>query len=240
MKIKLYGLASMAAILAFTVHPAASAESPNRSLNSTSITPINLAYYYVSTRDRYNNKPKTFGDYYRSRHKYYDGSQRSREIQQQRRRSQVNHHQHRRVQAKPIVKPPETIAATGQPTFVFNPSRLNWGAYDANGQLIKYGKASGGKNYCADVGRSCLTPTGTFSVYRKGGADCKSSKYPLGKGGAPMGWCMFFKGGYAIHASNSVPGYNASHGCVRVVPSAARWLSREFMKIGTKVIVRSY
>jgi len=27
---------------------------------------------------------------------------------------------------------------------------------------------------------------------------------------------MFFHGGFALHGSPSVPGYNASHGCVRL------------------------
>ena len=48
-----------------------------------------------------------------------------------------------------------------------------------------------------------------------------------------------FKGGFAIHGSNDVPNYNASHGCVRVSPDAARWLNEEFMTVGeTKVIIR--
>lgn len=54
-----------------------------------------------------------------------------------------------------------------------------------------------------------------------------------------MPYCMFFKGGYAIHASD-VPGYNASHGCVRVFYEDAEWLNREFADIGTSVIVRPY
>ena len=40
-----------------------------------------------------------------------------------------------------------------------------------------------------------------FSVKRKGLPSCVSSKFPLGKGGAPMPYCMFFRGGYAIHGS---------------------------------------
>ena len=61
-----------------------------------------------------------------------------------------------------------------------------------------------------------------------------------GSGGAPMPYCMFFSKYYAIHGSPDVPGYNASHGCIRVKPSAARWLYHNFLKIGSKVIVKSY
>lgn len=135
---------------------------------------------------------------------------------------------------------PKSIKATGRKTFVFNPRGLHWGAYDANGRLVNSGRASGGKHYCADVKRRCRTPVGSFSVYRKGSASCRSSKYPLGRGGAPMPHCMFFYKGFAIHGSPNVPNYNASHGCVRVMPSDARWLHRNFMDHGTKVIVKPY
>ncbi len=35
---------------------------------------------------------------------------------------------------------------------------------------------------------------------------------------------LYFKGGFAVHGSNSVPRYPASHGCVRVSIANARWL----------------
>lgn len=130
------------------------------------------------------------------------------------------------------------IGGSGK-TFVFDPKSLSWAAY-ANGSLINSGRASGGRFYCSDIHRPCKTPVGVFRVGHKGGPDCKSSKYPIGKGNAPMPWCMFFKGGFAIHGSWSVPGYNASHGCIRVPPSDARWLNQNFMSPGTKVVVKSY
>lgn len=135
---------------------------------------------------------------------------------------------------------PAKISSQGNKTFVFDPRRLKWGAYNANGQLIRSGRASGGKGYCSDVKRRCRTPIGHFRVYSKGPSHCRSSKYPLGRGGAPMPHCMFFHRGYAIHGSPNVPGYNASHGCIRVLPSAARWLHQNFISHGTRVIVRPY
>lgn len=125
-------------------------------------------------------------------------------------------------------------------TFEFNPKTLVWKAIDADGTVIRTGRGSGGKKYCSDVGRSCKTPSGVYQVMRKGGAGCASGKYPLGKGGAPMPYCMFFKKSYAIHGSPDVPGHNASHGCIRVLPGDAKWLSHNFMKIGTKVVVKPY
>jgi N-acetylmuramoyl-L-alanine amidase len=52
------------------------------------------------------------------------------------------------------------------------------------------------------------TPTGRFSVYRK--AD-EIVKAPLGSLYKPL----YFDQGWAVHGAASVPGYPASHGCVR-------------------------
>lgn len=123
--------------------------------------------------------------------------------------------------------------------FVFDPKRFTWAAY-RNGVLVKTGRASGGANYCKDVGRPCRTPQGKFRIYSLGSAGCKSGKYPRPNGGAPMPHCMFFHGGYAIHGSPHVPLHNASHGCIRVKPKDAKWLRHNFIKVGTEVIVRPY
>lgn len=139
---------------------------------------------------------------------------------------------------------PRSIDATGQRTIMVEPNDFAWGAYDEHGHLVHWGPMSGGKKWCADIRKGCKTITGEFEVYRKGSAWCKSSKYPVGKGGAPMPYCMFFKGGYAMHASTSVPGYHASHGCVRIYKNDARWLNKNFVLMpedgGTSVIVNSY
>lgn len=125
-------------------------------------------------------------------------------------------------------------------TFVYNPRTLRWSAINSSGKVIRTGRASGGRGYCPDLRRSCRTPTGTFHVISKRGFSCKSSRYPVGRGGAPMPYCMFFSKNYAIHGSYDVPNYNASHGCIRVPVNDARWLNNNFMSIGTKVIVKSY
>lgn len=125
-------------------------------------------------------------------------------------------------------------------TFVFNPNTHTWKAIDSNGKVVRTGRASGGKKYCPDIHRGCKTPSGVFTVWSKGGPGCKSSRYPVGKGGSPMPYCMFFSKYYAIHGSYDVPNHNASHGCIRVYPSDAKWLSHKFIKIGTKVIVKPY
>ncbi|NDH09759.1 MAG: L,D-transpeptidase, partial [Gammaproteobacteria bacterium] len=67
------------------------------------------------------------------------------------------------------------------------------------------------------------------------------SLYPVETGGgARMPYCMHFYEGYSIHAAYDVPNHNASHGCVRVLPDAARWLNQDFINVGTTVIVKPY
>ncbi|OGT30274.1 MAG: enhanced entry protein EnhA [Gammaproteobacteria bacterium RIFCSPHIGHO2_12_FULL_35_23] len=144
--------------------------------------------------------------------------------------------------AKGVNTFPQKEAATGRNVFIFDPKLTAWAAYDANGNLVNTGRASGGRSFCPDVGRSCKTIVGTFKVLSKGDSTCESSIYPLEtNGGAPMPYCMKFSAkGYAIHGSDYVPDYNASHGCIRVTPTAAAWLSQYFITNGTTVIVRSY
>lgn len=123
-------------------------------------------------------------------------------------------------------------------TVVVSLSQLAWGAYSADGKLIKWGPVSGGRGYCPDIESACHTQTGVFSIYEKRGPECISTKFPVNEGGAPMPYCMFYTDGYALHGSPQVPGYNASHGCIRLFIEDARWLNREFTNDGaTKVIV---
>ncbi|MFT4059885.1 MAG: L,D-transpeptidase [Legionella sp.] len=136
---------------------------------------------------------------------------------------------------------PMKRAATGNKVIVFDPKATAWAAYDREGNRIKTGSASGGKDFCEDIGRGCRTVTGTYKIYSKKGEDCTSSLYPVEThGGARMPYCMHFSGGYSIHAAYEVPNYNASHGCIRVLPSAAKWLNHDFADIGTTVVVKPY
>ncbi len=132
----------------------------------------------------------------------------------------------------------KTINRGGR-VFVFSPRHKRWYAY-RNGHLVRSGKASGGAHRCSGKRGTCYTPRGTFRISRKGGSGCRSGRYPRPNGGAWMGYCMFFSKYYAVHASNNVPNYNASHGCIRVKPAAARWLSKSFLRIGDTVRVTSY
>jgi peptidoglycan hydrolase-like protein with peptidoglycan-binding domain len=76
-----------------------------------------------------------------------------------------------------------------------------------------------------------VTPTGTFAIERKVDAE---ERAPLGTLYRPM----YFTGGFAVHGSTSVPGYPASHGCVRVSYADEDWLFPR-LPLGTPVLVYS-
>ena len=78
---------------------------------------------------------------------------------------------------------------------------------------------------------TAFTPRGSFRVQ----AHIPGWRYaPLGALYRP--W--YFKGGFAIHGSTSVPAYPASHGCIRVTLDDADWLS-ERLSIGFRINVRA-
>ena len=136
---------------------------------------------------------------------------------------------------------PLKINPRGEKIFIFDPKVAAWAAYDQYGNRVMTGSGSGGKDYCEDVHKPCRTVTGVFRVYNKRGANCLSGEYPVEtEGGAKMPYCMYFFQGYTIHAGYEVPNYNTSHGCIRVLPSAAKWLNEKFITRGTPVIVLSY
>ena len=77
--------------------------------------------------------------------------------------------------------------------------------------------------------RRAVTPTGAFTIYDK----------RTGWETGPLGSLynsQYFNGGIAIHGSRSVPGYPASHGCVRISMSAAEWFP-DRVSLGTPVYV---
>ena len=137
---------------------------------------------------------------------------------------------------------PLKIQASGAKHFVFDPKASAWAAYDEEGVRVMTGGGSAGVDACEeDANQSCRTVTGTFRIYNKRGAECRSGEYPVDtKGGAKMPYCMYFSQGFTIHAAYEVPEHPSSHGCVRVFPSAAKWLNEEFLRIGSKVTVLAY
>ena len=140
---------------------------------------------------------------------------------------------------------PLKIKAPNEKLIMVNQDLLAWGAYESNGQLVKWGPISSGRDYCSDIKRSCKTITGIYYVFNKKDAKCRSNIFPVGRGGSEMPYCMFFYKGYALHGSNEVKGYRDSHGCVRLFTRDAKWLNENFIDVtntkenhGTKLIVQ--
>lgn len=135
---------------------------------------------------------------------------------------------------------PSHISPPGEKVIIVDPNIHSWGAYSADGTLLRSGLASAGSKWCSDLGRPCRTRAGTFRIHSLGGSDCVSSKFPLGEGGAPMPYCMYFNGAQGLHGSHELAEANISHGCVRMSVGSARWLRYNFAHIGTKVVIRPY
>lgn len=135
---------------------------------------------------------------------------------------------------------PSTISAPGEKVIIVDPHIHAWGAYSSEGKLLRTGLASAGSSWCSDLGRPCRTRSGVFRIYSLGSASCISHKFPVGRGGAPMPYCMYFNGSQGIHGSYELAYANISHGCVRVSVSDARWLRFQFVHPNTKIIIKPY
>lgn len=133
---------------------------------------------------------------------------------------------------------PAKINPPGNKLIVVNLRVHAFGAYDQEGRLVHWGPVSGGHDWCADIDGPCNTKMGSFKIIDAQGEKCKSSAYPVEtSGGAPMPYCMHFYRGFALHASTELPGFHASHGCIRLFFEDAKWLNKQFVTIGTLVIV---
>jgi hypothetical protein len=143
---------------------------------------------------------------------------------------------------------PSSIPAPGEKLVLVNPRTHAWGAYSSNGNLVHWGLASAGANWCSDIQRTCHTQVGSFRIYALGDEDCYSTRFPIPTGGAPMPYCMYFNGNQALHGSLNVVHGNISHGCVRMRPSDAQWLRYNFVEgpdeyngqRGTLVVILPY
>lgn len=141
---------------------------------------------------------------------------------------------------------PRKIKSGDGKQVIVDQNKLAWGAYDAKGVLVNWGPIASGRSKCPDSNNACYTLTGVFRVFSKEDSRCKSDVFPIGKGGAKMPYCMYFHKGFAMHGSDDMPGYRASHGCVRMFVRDAKWLNENFVDVtneskhqpGTKVVVR--
>ena len=118
--------------------------------------------------------------------------------------------------------------------IVFDPRRLAWAHY-LNGQLMTWGPAVGGQNWCADKnngrGGPCRTDVGSFYFTEAASPTRRSNAYPVncgqpgGRRCSPMPYfTRFTNQGQGIHA-RSMRGENASHGCVGVFEADAIYIN---------------
>src|SRR4051812_2794370 len=85
-------------------------------------------------------------------------------------------------------------------------------------QTILNTSTGSGERYTSEGHTSVAnTPSGKFGVYRQVDA---LDKGPLGDLWRPK----YFNGGIALHGSDDVPGFPASHGCARVSNPAIDWI----------------
>jgi lipoprotein-anchoring transpeptidase ErfK/SrfK len=144
---------------------------------------------------------------------------------------------------------PAQMDTSGEKVIVVDPIARAFGAYDESGTLLRWGPVSAGADWCRDIDEACHTHPGSFRIFTLGSSTCYSTKFPLPNGGAPMPYCMYFNNGQALHGEpNGLPGYNASHGCVRLYVNDAEWLRYDFVNgptetnayRGTRVVVKAY
>ena len=113
------------------------------------------------------------------------------------------------------------VVRAGQTVWTVNTSTGNGKSYTENDQ--KRGGAITGK---------AITPEGQFAVYREYTSGWEKGE--LGQLYRPK----YFSGGIAVHGSNSIPNYPASHGCVRLTTKAMDWIwENDIMPRTSTVIV---
>jgi len=139
---------------------------------------------------------------------------------------------------------PQQVDTNGKKLVLVDPNVHAWGAYAADGHLVRAGIATAGGAVCPpDADESdCRTGIGTFHVSSMQGEGCYSKIYPRPHGGGLMPYCMFFHNGQALHGAPDeiVVAANISHGCVRMRIPDAEWMQNNFVQVGTTVKVVPY
>jgi hypothetical protein len=124
--------------------------------------------------------------------------------------------------------------------IVFDPQKLAWAHYFF-GQLVTWGPAVGGKDWCGDKNRgrggACRTDVGAFHFTEAASPARRSSAYPVGCTGNGCARMPFFtrftNGGQGIHA-RFMRGANASHGCIGVFAEDAEYINNRVRELAGK------
>ncbi|MGP4975819.1 L,D-transpeptidase family protein [Brachybacterium tyrofermentans] len=98
--------------------------------------------------------------------------------------------------------------------------------------ILNTSTGSGKRYYSGGRWKTATTPKGSFRMY---------SLYSRGWQSGPLGNLYrpgYYDRGWAIHGSNSIPSYPASHGCSRISTAASDMLwTRSWFKNGRRVII---
>lgn len=99
--------------------------------------------------------------------------------------------------------------------------------------ILNTSTGSGERYYSGGRWKTATTPKGDFSMY---------SLYSKGWQSGPLGNLYkpgYYDRGWAIHGSNSIPTYPASHGCARISVSASErmWSGGFWFRKGRRVLV---
>ena len=140
------------------------------------------------------------------------------------------------VTVKPFVPPDEPDAVVvdkgRQVLHLLRDGRTLWTLNTSTGSGRDYTEVDQKRG--GTVSGHALTPEGTFKVYRDHTDGWESGE--LGQLYRPK----YFAGGVAVHGSNSIPNYPASHGCVRISTTAMDWIwANDLMPRGAVVIVHA-
>lgn len=126
------------------------------------------------------------------------------------------------------------FGSAGSDDHVFvlvSPEKYAWGLFGGR-QLVRWGPAVCGGDWCADVERSCRSPSGTFSITEVAGPDRRSGSYPKelaaeGKGALMPYFMRLTDYGVGLHA-RYLRGRHETHGCVGMFYDDAKWLNQEY------------
>jgi hypothetical protein len=148
---------------------------------------------------------------------------------------------------------PREKAWFGPRHVVVDLRNLAWAAYEpVPGQnlrvrLARWGPANGGAKICRETGKfACKTHPGAHRILRLHGPGKRSNLYPIDCAnkricGHKMPHYMpFHRDGTGLHGDRWLVGRNASHGCVRMLMTDARWLNKRFAFVDMPVIVEDY
>lgn len=105
----------------------------------------------------------------------------------------------------------------------------------SNGRLVytlNTSTGSGERYYSGGAWKTARTPTGSYSIYWRWANGWQTGS--LGSMWRPTYW----KGDFAIHGSQSIPPYPASHGCCRVSTAAQDMLwAGGWVSLGRRVVL---